>query len=63
MAESVTDPFPSTGWVDGSGSEIGDKCAWSSATADETFGGSAFPVQPLWSNADNSGAGGCVMAY
>ena len=63
MAESVTDPFPSTGWVDGSGSEIGDKCGWSSATADETFGGSAFPVQPLWSNADNSGAGGCVMAY
>ena len=63
MAESVTDPFPSTGWTDSKGSEIGDKCAWNSATADETFGGSVFPVQPLWSNADNGGAGGCVMSY
>ena len=63
MAESVTDPFPSTGWVDGSGSEIGDKCAWNSATANETLGGSMFPVQPLWSNAAASGSGGCVMSY
>ena len=63
MAESVTDPFPSTGWVDGSGSEIGDKCAWDPATANETLNGSVFPVQPLWSNAANSGQGGCVMSY
>jgi len=61
MAESVTDPFPSSGWVDGSGSEIGDKCAWNSATADEPIGGYSFPVQPLWSNAANGGAGGCVQ--
>ena len=63
MAESVTDPFPSTGWTDSKGSEIGDKCAWNSATADETLGGSVFPVQPLWSNAAASGSGGCVMSY
>ncbi len=64
MAESVTDPFPSTGWVDGSGSEIGDKCAWNSATKDVGFSnGYSFPVQPLWSNADNGGAGGCVLSY
>ena len=63
MAESVTDPFPSTGWVDSKGSEIGDKCAWNSATASESLNGSSFPVQPLWSNAANSGAGGCVLSY
>ncbi len=63
MAESVTDPFPSSGWTDSKGSEIGDKCAWNSATANETLGGSMFPVQPLWSNAAASGSGGCVMSY
>ncbi len=26
FAETETDIFPSTGWLDGSGSEIGDKC-------------------------------------
>ena len=28
MAETVTDQFPSSGWLDSRGSEIGDKCAW-----------------------------------
>jgi len=68
MAETMTDQFPSTGWLDGGGSETGDKCAWISsgqgASADVTFpDGNTYPVQSLWSNAFNSGAGGCVMTY
>jgi hypothetical protein len=50
FAESETDQFPSTGWTDSSGSEIGDKCAWNSATTNVSFGSYNFPVQPLWSN-------------
>lgn len=63
FAETETDQFPSTGWTDGSGSEIGDKCAWNSATTNVTLTSGTFPLQPLWSNADNSGAGGCVLSY
>jgi hypothetical protein len=57
--EAITDPVPSSttyGWVDSSGSEIGDKCAW-------TFGGpvtlsnsSGWQLQQEWSNA----VSGCV---
>lgn len=58
--ESVTDPQPANGsyaWIDQSGSEIGDKCAW-------IFGGTVtlkntnttWKLQEEWSNA----AGGCV---
>ena len=61
FAETITDQFPSSGWLDGSGAEIGDKCAWNSATANETLNGTAYPVQPLWSNVANNDAGGCVQ--
>lgn len=68
MAETETDQFPSTGWLDSGGSENGDKCAWISsgqgASAKVTFpNGSSFPVQSLWSNAFNSDSGGCVLSY
>jgi serine protease len=68
MSESATDQFPSGGWTDSSGAENGDKCAWISsgqgASQKVTFpNGSSFPVQSLWSNAFNSGAGGCVVTY
>ncbi len=68
LAETITDQFPSGGWLDSSGLENGDKCAWISsgqgAAADVTFpDGSTFPVQSLWSNAFNSDAGGCVLSY
>jgi len=72
-AETVTDPFPSSGWIDANGAENGDKCAWISsgqgAAADVnvspsgTFPGGPFPVQSLWSNNFNSGSGGCVISY
>ena len=67
LAETITDQFPSTGWLDSQGAENGDKCAWISsgqgAAADITLGTSTFAVQSLWSNAFNSGAGGCVLSY
>ena len=68
MAETITDQFPNGGWLDGSGAENGDKCAWISsgqgASARTTFpNGTSYPVQSLWSNAFNSGAGGCVLSY
>jgi len=67
-AETITDPFLSTGWVDGAGAENGDKCAWISsgqgAAQNVTLsGGVSYPVQSLWSNAFNGGSGGCVVSY
>ncbi len=67
FAETETDIFPNGGWLDGSGAENGDKCAWISsgqgASANVTMNGATFPVQSLWSNAFNKNAGGCVLAY
>jgi hypothetical protein len=65
--ETITDQFPSTGWLDSGGAENGDKCAWISsgqgAAAKVTFSTGTFPVQSLWSNAFNNDAGGCVLLY
>lgn len=67
LAETITDQFPNGGWLDGSGAENGDKCAWISsgqgATANISLSTGTFPVQSLWSNAFNSGKGGCVLSY
>ncbi len=67
FAETETDIFPSTGWLDKNGGENGDKCAWISsgqgAATNITLSTGTFPVQSLWSNAFNSGAGGCVISY
>jgi hypothetical protein len=67
LAETVTDQFPSTGWLDSRGAENGDKCAWISsgqgAAADIKLSTGTFAVQSLWSNAFNSDAGGCVLSY
>jgi len=67
FAETETDIFPNGGWLDSGGSENGDKCAWitsgQGASANVTMNGATFPVQSLWSNAFNSGAGGCVLSY
>jgi hypothetical protein len=68
MGETITDQFPSTGWLDPNGAENGDKCAWISsgqgAAADVTLtNGYSYPVQSLWSNAFNTNSGGCVLTY
>ncbi len=66
-AETITDPYPNSGWLDSRGSENGDKCAWitsgQGAGANIAFGGHSYAVQSLWSNAYNSGNGGCVLTY
>jgi serine protease len=56
-AEAITDPEPSSGWVDSNGEEIGDLCAWDN---DQTvsFSTGSFAMQPLYSNKDN----GCVFS-
>ena len=67
MTETMTDQFPNGGWLDSSGEENGDKCAWISsgqgASARVSLSTGSFPVQSLWSNAFNRGAGGCVLSY
>jgi len=64
-AESVTDPFPNSGWIDANGYENADKCAWAAGSANGgpgsqniVAGGQSYAVQPLWSNR----AGTCVLA-
>ena len=57
QGETETDPQPNSGWLDGSGAENGDKCAWSNLIVNPAAGG--FPTQPLWSNATSS----CVQSY
>ena len=67
LAETITDQFPNGGWLDRRGEENGDKCAWISsgqgASASIHLSTGTFAVQSLWSNAFNSGAGGCVLSY
>jgi serine protease len=67
ITESITDPNPSTGWIDSSGYEIGDKCAWIYGTngwnsglalANQFWNGHYYELQMEWDNHAN----GCVQA-
>ncbi len=59
ITETITDPGAGNGWVDSSGSEIGDKCAWTNLQDVSMYGGATFPNQPEWSNA----IAGCAYSY
>jgi hypothetical protein len=53
-AETISDQNPPGGWVDGSGAENGDKCAWVSvgqgASANVGLSTGSFAMQSTWSN-------------
>ena len=55
-AETVTDFWPTAGWYNSGGGEIGDECV--NLDAYETLSTGKFDVQGLWSNKAN----GCVTA-
>jgi hypothetical protein len=57
QGETETDPFPNSGWLDATGAENGDKCAWMNLENNPNAGG--YPTQPLWSNSNL----GCVQSY
>jgi serine protease len=65
-SEAVTDPDNiaswQDGWLDASGNENGDKCAWASNSANIALGSHSYAVQPLWSNEAYDATGnGCVL--
>ena len=66
-AETLTDQFPAGGWIDSSGAETGDKCAWISsgqgASQDISLTTGTFAVQSTWANDLNSGSGGCETSH
>jgi hypothetical protein len=66
-AESLTDPYPATGWVDSSGNEDADKCAWvgsgQGASQNIALNSGSFAVQSTWANDANGGQGGCEISH
>jgi hypothetical protein len=66
-AETLSDPYPTSGWVDRSGNENGDKCAWvasgSGASKNLTLSTGGFAVQSTWANDANGGRGGCETSH
>ena len=66
-AETITDQFPAGGWIDSTGEENGDKCAWISsgqgASQNVTLTTGSFAVQSTWANDFNGGAGGCEVSH
>ncbi|MBV9439417.1 MAG: hypothetical protein JOZ24_05455 [Candidatus Eremiobacteraeota bacterium] len=58
QAETETDPGAGNGWLDSSGNEIGDLCAWTNLQNTQ-FGSTTYPTQPLYSDASAS----CVQHY
>ncbi len=73
LSEAVTDPASPGAWYDGSGSENGDKCAWTFNVPSVTFSNrSVWKVQGEWSNAaytagtgyaNLSGQKGCIDGH
>lgn len=64
--ETMTDPYPNTGWMDVNGGENADKCAWKTegpgAMTDLHLSTGTFAVQGSWSNVANNGNGDCRIS-
>jgi serine protease len=62
-AETITDQEPPGGWVDRSGAEVADKCAWKQTGPGKVallhLRSGTFAMQGIWANSANSGKGGC----
>jgi serine protease len=62
-AETITDQEPPGGWIDRSGNEVADKCAWKRSGAGKVallhLRTGTFAMQGTWANSANSGKGGC----
>ncbi len=62
FSEAITDPVPNYGWADASGSEIGDKCAWTFGTFsgskgaeyNQTINGHHYFLQQEFDNASDA---------
>jgi serine protease len=65
--ETITDQYPPGGWVNSTGEEIGDLCAWVSsgqgAAQDISLTTGSFAVQSIWANDYDNGAGGCEVSH
>ena len=66
-AEVLSDPFPSTGWTDRTGSEIADKCenltgGTPGGSSFVTLATGTFAMQGIWAN-DLGKRGGCETAH
>jgi hypothetical protein len=66
--ETLTDPFPTSGWTDAKGREIGDKCiglnrGLPGAAINLTLATGSFAVQGMWSNDLKKGKGDCAVAH
>ena len=67
-SETLTDPFPSSGWTDAKDREIGDKClglnpGLPGAPIDLTLATGTFAVQGMWSNDLKKGKGDCAVSH
>ncbi len=66
FSSTLTDQFGSGGWTSSPDNEV-DSCDWTTsgpgAAQDITLPTGVFPVQSLWANDDNGGAGGCEISH
>jgi serine protease len=62
-AETITDQEPPFGWVDSTGEEVADKCAWKQTgdgkVALLSLPTGTFAMQGIWANNAGGGQGGC----
>jgi hypothetical protein len=66
-AETITDQIPPAGWVNPSGEENGDLCAWNQGpgapAADLALATGSFAMQSTWGNDGNLSAGTCEFSH